>query len=187
MPATEVSQETNMLAAFSFFPGQKDFASLSAMNSAYYLSSRGFVFWSLLHSAGYIWHWCFKAFSGAYWHLFQCFLLCWAWILHQLSQLQTSQRSTKAFAGSDVRGGPSWSESWHCSVPSPPASGNRSNQPNLVLVMLFTVPSSNQGVFSSCSFQEFVHQRETLSDSQHCWWDATLILPLCRSIFCCGS
>lgn len=44
MPATEVSQETNVLAAFSFFPGQKDFASLSAMNSAYYLSSRGFVF-----------------------------------------------------------------------------------------------------------------------------------------------
>lgn len=78
-------------------------------------------------------------------------------------------------------------KSWHCSVPSPPASGNRSNQPDLVLVMLFTVPNSNQGVFSSCSFQEFVHQRETLSDSQHCWWDATLILPLCRSMFCCGS
>lgn len=44
MPATEVLQETNVLAAFSFFPGQRDFASLSAMNSAYYLSSRGFVF-----------------------------------------------------------------------------------------------------------------------------------------------
>lgn len=44
MPAREVSQETDVQAAFSFFPGQKDFADLSAMNGAYYLSSRGFVF-----------------------------------------------------------------------------------------------------------------------------------------------
>lgn len=130
-----------------FFQGRRIFANLSAMNCAYYLPSREFVFWSLLHSAEYIWHWCSKAVSGAHWHLFQHFLLCWAWILYQFSQLQTSQRSTKAFAVSDVRGGPSWCESWHSSVPSPPASGKRSNQPNLFLLMLFTVPNSSQGRF----------------------------------------
>lgn len=44
MAATEVSQETTVLAAFSFFSGQKNFASLSEINCAYYLTSRAFLF-----------------------------------------------------------------------------------------------------------------------------------------------
>ena len=178
-----------------FLPGWKDFASLSEMNCAYYPASRGVVFWSLLHSAERVWHWCFRAISRAHQHL------CYSVFsfaehgsytgFHVCLCSKPISRFINTLAGSDELDGPSLSESWRSSVPSPPAPGNRSNQPNLFLVMLFMVPSKNQG---SCFFllvsricpPERNSPPMLPCDSQHCWRDATLGPPLCQSMFCGG-
>lgn len=154
------------------------------MSCTYYLSSREFVFWSLLHSAEYIWHWCSKAVSGDNWHLFQCFLLCWAWILHQFSQLQTLKGRQKHLLSLMCKVTPAdlKVDIPQCHLLLPQVRDQTNQTYSYLCCSLY--PTAIRGV-SPCSCQESVHQRETLRDSQHCWWDATIILPLCRPMFCC--
>lgn len=155
------------------------------MNCAYYLTSKGFVFWILLHSAEYVWHWCFRVLLeliSIYFSVFP-FAEHGSYTSFRVRVCSKPIRRLNVLAGSDALDGPSLFESRHSSVPSPPASGNRSNQPNL--------PSRKQG---SCFFLLMSrlcplkrNSPPTLPcDSQDCWWDATLGLSLCKPTFCCG-